>query len=302
MIRFVATIILLGGFLLSKAQTDSLAVVVPIDTISTVPELDSLFSAKIVLLKNNNELLPLKHLDSLTIHYLNNPLLEELGLRYSENNSSQELLINTVSDHDKVEPGRGLLVVYGESVSFDSIVMADYDAIIYSSHQDSMQSDLISQMIFGGRAFTDTLNTDRYGFALGSGIITEGGLRFSFGQPSEAGMDSVYLFAKIDSIAIHAIDSGVAPGIQVLVAKDGMVVMHKAYGYQTYDSLIPVTNNMLYDFASVTKITGALPALMKLYDEDKFSLDATMGTYLTYFAKGNKKNLHYRNVLSHNAR
>ena len=302
MIRFVATIILLGGFLLSKAQTDSLAVVVPIDTISTVPELDSLFSAKIVLLKNNNELLPLKHLDSLTIHYLNNPLLEELGLRYSENNSSQELLINTVSDHDKVEPGRGLLVVYGESVSFDSIVLADYDAIIYSSHQDSMQSDLISQMIFGGRAFTDTLNTDRYGFALGSGIITEGGLRFSFGQPSEAGMDSVYLFAKIDSIAIHAIDSGVAPGIQVLVAKDGMVVMHKAYGYQTYDSLIPVTNNMLYDFASVTKITGALPALMKLYDEDKFSLDATMGTYLTYFAKGNKKNLHYRNVLSHNAR
>jgi CubicO group peptidase (beta-lactamase class C family) len=177
-----------------------------------------------------------------------------------------------------------------------------YDVIIYSSHQDSVQSDLISQMIFGGRAFTDSLSSDKYGFTSGSGIFTEGGLRFSFGQPKDAGMDSVYLFARIESIATHAIDSSVAPGIQVLVAKDGMVVLHKAYGYQTYDSIIPVTKNMLYDFASVTKITGALPALMKLYDEDKFSLDATMGTYLPYFAKGNKKNLHYRNVLSHNAR
>ena len=302
MIRIAAIFILVGGALLSKAQSDSLVVVNPIDSIATTAKPYSLTSPKIVLLKNSDNLLPLKHLDSLTIHYLNNPLLEEFGHRYSENNSSKELLINSAFGNDKVEGSRGLLVVYGDSISVDSEELGQYDGIIYSSHQDSVQSDLISQMIFGGRGFNDTLSTSRYGFASGSGIITGGGLRFSFGQPKDVGLDSVYLFTKIDSVAQHAIDSGAAPGIQVLVAKDGMVVMHKTYGYQTYDSIIHVTKNMLYDFASVTKITGALPALMKLFDEDKFSLDATMGTYLPYFAKGNKKNLQYRNVLSHNAR
>jgi beta-N-acetylhexosaminidase len=304
MIRIATIFILVGGALLAKAQTDTLLVITPIDTLKIIAKPDTLTTVtkRIVLLKNNNALLPLKHLDSLTIHYQQNTLLEEFGRRYSENNSSQELLISSVSGNNKVASGNGLLIIYGDSVALDSVVSRDYNAIIYSSHQDSIQSDLISQMIFGGRAFTDTLSTDKYRFISGSGIITDGGLRFSFGQPKDAGMDSVYLFAKIDSIATHAIDSGVAPGIQVLVAKDGMVVLHKAYGYQTYDSIIPVAKNMLYDFASVTKISGALPGLMKLYDEDKFSLDATMGTYLPYFAKGNKKNLHYRNILSHNAR
>ena len=303
MIRIVVLLILMGGSIFSKAQIDSLLITAPVDSLTPAEKSNSLaIPSKIVLLKNNDDILPLKHLDALTIHYQNNPLLEKLGSRYTENNSSQELIINSAFGNDLVEEGTGILVLYEDGIEVDSSALKDFDAIIYSSHKDSVQSDLISQMIFGGRVFSDTLSIDKYGYSSGSGISTNGGKRFSFGQPRDAGLDSAYLFAKIDSIAIHAIDSGAAPGIQVLVAKDGMIVMHKTYGFQTYDSLIPVAKNMLYDFASVTKITGALPALMKLYDEDKFSLDATMGTYLPYFDKGNKKNLPYRNVLSHNAR
>ena len=303
MIRFVIFLFILPWPLLTQAQTDSLLVDTSPDSLVAIASPDLLINkSRIVLLKNNEQLLPLKHLDALTIHYRNNPLLKDLGGRYTENNSSQELLINSLSGIDKIESGSGVLVIYGDNVSPDAEALQSYEAIIYSSRQDSVQSDLISQMIFGGRAFADTLDLDIYGYAAGSGVFTEGGLRFSFGQPKDADMDSVYLITRIDSIAKHAIDSGVAPGIQVLVARDGMVVMHKTYGYQTYDAVTPVTKNMLYDFASVTKITGALPVLMKLYDEDKFSLDATMGTYLPYFAKGNKKKLHYRNILSHNAR
>ena len=302
MIRIVVVLILMGGAIFAKAQTDSVLVVTSDDTLAVNVEQENLMAAEIVLLKNNNGLLPLRHLESLTIHYKNNPLLEELGLRYSENNSSRELLINSAFENEKLESIGDVLVLYGDSVAYDSASLTNFAAIIYSSHKDSVQSDLISQMIFGGRVFSDTLSHASYGFASGAGVSTNGGRRFSFGQPKDAGLDSAYLYAKIDSIALHAIDSGVAPGIQVLVAKDGMVILHKTYGYQTYDSLVPVAKNMLYDFASVTKITGALPALMKLYDEDKFSLDATMGTYLPYFAKGNKKDLHYRNILSHNAR
>ena len=58
----------------------------------------------------------------------------------------------------------------------------------------------------------------------------------------------------------------------------------------------------MYDLASVTKITGALPALMRLHDQGKFNLEATPGDYLESFRKGNKKDLTFRRILSHNAR
>ena len=273
-----------------------------ITTITGYSQSDSLTTdPRIVLLKNNN-ILPLKQLESLSIGYQNSPLLFTLGSRYSENEGPNKLQVSTYYEKENIPEGTGILVLYGDSINVSNSALEDYDAIIYSSNNDSLQTDFISQMIFGGRAFADTLMIDIYGYESGFGLTTIGGSRFSFGQPLEAGLDSAYLYSKIDSIAINAIDSGVAPGIQVLVAKDGMVVMHKTYGYQRYDSLIPVEKNMLYDFASVTKITGALPGLMKLYESEKFSLDATMGTYLPYFDRGNKKDLTYRQILSHNAR
>ena len=256
--------------------------------------------SEIVLLQNN-AIIPLGGLDTLTIHY-DDSLLQDLGNRYSENHGPYKLRINTVSGNHQPPDEGDILVIFGDSALIAAEEVGDYRAIIYSSHHDDRHMDLIIQKIFGAQPFDQALGKDIYGFSEGSGIMTEGGLRLAFGTPAEAGLDSTFLYHKIDSIAMAAIDSGVAPGIQVLVARDGVVVLHNTYGYQTYDSLIRVEKEMLYDLASVTKITGALPGLMKLYDEDQFSLDATMGTYLPYFARGNKKAIQYRRVLSHNAR
>ena len=249
----------------------------------------------IVLLKNENNILPFKNLDSLSISYSNEDL-EQFGKRYTQNKGVGIVLIT-----DNPNTNGQVLVLYGDSVQLDSNQLEKFQAIVYSDLNTFEANDLIAQKLFGGRAFTDTLSTSLYGFGIGDGTQTQGGLRFSFGRASEVSIDSTYLYSKIDSIALMAIDSGVAPGIQVLVARNGRVIMHKTYGYLTYDNVEPGQKGLLYDFASVTKVTGALPALMKLYDEDKFSLDATMGTYLPYFAKSNKKNLQYRRVLSHNA-
>lgn len=256
---------------------------------------------QIVLLKNSG-ILPLKNLDSITINYHGDEQLRNFAARYTENHGPLELDIQTIGPGERLVEASGILIVIGDSVAIDSTQLAEYKALIYVQHRDSASVDRVTQMIFGGRPFDQKLTQPVYGFAAGSGEVTAGGLRLAFGSPSEAGLDSTYLYAKIDSIVIAAIDSGVAPGIQVLVARNGMVVMHKTYGYQTYDSIIAVQKNMLYDFASVTKITGALPALMQLYDQHKFSLDATLGTYLPYFDHGNKKNLPIRRILSHNAR
>ena len=125
--------------------------------------------------------------------------------------------------------------------------------------------------------------------------------RLGFGKAEDVGIDYVKMADKIDSIANNSIELGVAPGIQVLVARHGVVFFHKTYGYHTYDSIKEVEKNNIYDWASVTKITSALPAIMKLHDEDRFDLDANLGTYLPYFKRGNKKDLTFRRILSHNA-
>ncbi|MEN8249407.1 MAG: serine hydrolase [Bacteroidota bacterium] len=272
-------------------------------TLNVFGQIDSLSEqSRIVLLKNESSLVPLKNLDSLSIKYLNDPILKKFGQRYTENKGENELIIASVSSKKEYNGNADILIIYSDSIDISQNLLNSSRVIIYTTDFSEASIDIITQMIFGGRGFKDTLAMPVYGYSSGAGIKTKGGIRFSFGEPEEVGLDSKYLKRKIDSVAINAIDSGVAPGIQVLVARDGMVVLHKTYGYQRYDSLIPVEKTMLYDFASVTKITGALPGLMKLYDEGKFSLDATMGTYLPYFSKGNKEDLRYRNVLSHNAR
>ncbi len=120
-------------------------------------------------------------------------------------------------------------------------------------------------------------------------------------SPTEIGLDSSFIYTKIDSIVNKALQENAFPGCQVLAAKNGAVFFYKSYGFHTYDSIIPVTNKSIYDFASVTKITGPLPAIMKLYEEGKLKLDAPFCTYWTDFKHSNKKNITLREILAHQA-
>jgi CubicO group peptidase (beta-lactamase class C family) len=99
-----------------------------------------------------------------------------------------------------------------------------------------------------------------------------------------------------------AIRAQAFPGANLLVAKNGKTLFHKAYGYHTYDSLVRVGPNDVYDLASVTKITGPLPALMKLHGEGKLDLDAPFANYWKPWKKRkDKKELTVREVLAHQA-
>ena len=72
---------------------------------------------------------------------------------------------------------------------------------------------------------------------------------------------------------ITAIEKEAFPGCEVLVAIKGTVIFNKSYGYHTYDNTQAVAVEDLYDIASVTKIAGALPLLMKAYEEGRVDLD-----------------------------
>lgn len=120
--------------------------------------------------------------------------------------------------------------------------------------------------------------------------------------PSSMGLDSAYLHQKVDSIMELGIREQAFPGAQVLVALNDTVIFHKAYGHHTYDRLRAVTPQDRYDLASVTKITGPLPALMLLVDQGKLDLDVPFSRYWEPWRKiPDKKDLTLREILAHQA-
>ena len=126
--------------------------------------------------------------------------------------------------------------------------------------------------------------------------------QIEYATPESVGLNSKYIQTKVDSIMTLAITNEAFPGAQLLVAKQGKIIFQKAYGYHTYDSIQKVDINDLYDLASVTKILGPLPALMKLYDEGKLNLDQPFSAYWKPWRhKKDKKEITLRQLLAHQA-
>ncbi|TXD47883.1 serine hydrolase domain-containing protein [Polaribacter sp. IC073] len=126
--------------------------------------------------------------------------------------------------------------------------------------------------------------------------------KISFGNPSEVDMDSLYIHTKVDSIINLGIQKEAFPGAQILVVKNHKIIFNKAYGFHTYDSIQKVGLDDLYDLASVTKIIGPLPALMKLHSEGKLDLDSPFSNYWKpWKRRKDKKNLTVREILAHQA-
>jgi len=202
-----------------------------------------------------------------------------------------------------IEKNNVILIWWGSPYGLSKITKFDKaKAIVISYQENALMRDFSAQLVFGGIGANGRLPVSiNSSYPAGTGIKLNK-TRFSYLLPEEAGLDGRMLRSKIDSIAIMAIENGVAPGLQVLIAKDQKVVYHQTYGFHRYDSLQKVKHDDIYDLASVTKITGSLPALMKLHDQGKFDIDGTIGDYLPYFNKGNKKDIELRRILSHNAR
>jgi len=107
--------------------------------------------------------------------------------------------------------------------------------------------------------------------------------------------------ALMESIVAEMIQSGAAPGCQILVAKDNKIVWQKAYGYHTYEKLNPVTNETIFDLASVTKVAATTISVMKLTENQQISLDAPMSKYVPELKTTDKKDLTVREIMAHHA-
>lgn len=124
---------------------------------------------------------------------------------------------------------------------------------------------------------------------------------FPRGDAADVGLDADVL-NRIDSIALHGIAEMAYPGCQVFVARRGNVVYQKSFGYHTYENVQPVTNDDLYDLASLTKILSSTASLMHLQDAGLFELDKTLGDYLPEIDEDSPYHgIPLRKVLAHTA-
>lgn len=176
------------------------------------------------------------------------------------------------------------------------------DACILAYENQAVAQDRVSQFIMGAFDATGTLRTAiNDSLPVGSGLKVKGNGRLKYTLPEEIGISSDKL-NEIDAIAENAVKNHVFPGCQVVVAVKGRIIFRKSYGKTMYEGGDSITNNHLYDIASVTKIASSTFSLMKLASEDKFDVDQTLGELVPEVTENTRyAKLKARDMLTHQA-
>lgn len=186
----------------------------------------------------------------------------------------------------------------------DATALSAFDAltspIIWTDQNTPVSAAIIPQVIFGGIGLNKKLATAiSPKYTAGSGFTTSS-TRLKYTVPEDAGVNTDNL-ADIDKIAMEAIRAQAAPGIVVLVAKDGKVIFNKAYGNHTYTTERPEKVTDIFDLASLTKTTATTPTIMRLVEEQKLKLDTNIGAYIPRARTSPMNNISVREVMLHQA-
>ncbi|HZY81919.1 MAG TPA: serine hydrolase domain-containing protein [Cyclobacteriaceae bacterium] len=100
-------------------------------------------------------------------------------------------------------------------------------------------------------------------------------------KPEDAGMSSARL-SKIDKMIEEHIANGWIPGAVVLIARNGKIVYHKAYGYSDVESKTAMKKDNIFRIASQSKAITSL-AVMTLWEDGRFGLDDPISRYIPEF-------------------
>ncbi|MCF6279816.1 MAG: serine hydrolase [Flavobacteriaceae bacterium] len=199
---------------------------------------------------------------------------------------------------------RVILDIFASPYSLLQIkTFTNIDAVLVSYQNSKIAQEISAQMIFGALTTKGKLPVSIGNeFSEGYGLISSDLKRLSYTTiPEEVGMDSEKL-KRIDSMFRQIISKKMAPGGQVLVARHGKVFFHKRYGYHTYDKKRRVKITDMYDLASLTKILGGLPMIMKTEENGLLKLDTKLKEMFPYLKGTNKANITLKAALSHTAK
>lgn len=177
----------------------------------------------------------------------------------------------------------------------------EFPTVLVGYTNSSPTPMIAAQVIFGARQAKGTLpiSVNNY-LKEGKGFISPSLDRLAYGIPAQAGMSEKVL-EKIDDIVQQAIDSGATPGCNVLIAKDGQVVYHRAIGWKTYEKNDPLDQETIYDLASITKVAATLQAVMFMQDRKLIDLNKKVSVYLPELKGSNKQDFTIKDILTHQA-
>ncbi len=136
---------------------------------------------------------------------------------------------------------------------------------------------------------------------------------------SEAGAASIGISSerleRIDAMLEKAVAENQVPGIVALIARNGKIIFHNAYGMADNTSKKELKKDAIFRIASQTKAITST-AVMMLWEEGKFRLDDPISKYIpefgeaqllgtydetegTYTTKPAKKQITIRHLLTH---
>ncbi|NCI48608.1 serine hydrolase [Sediminibacterium roseum] len=203
----------------------------------------------------------------------------------------------SVSLVNGLQSGKTITLVFGNPYALKNFPAAANLVACYEDDEvvQSAATDLLAGTIEPKGKLPVTV-TDNMKF--GDGIVYNS--YFPPATPESVGLSTAAL-GKISDIARDAVEKGAAPGMVVLVARHGKIAYHQAFGYTNFDKKEPMTTDMVFDLASVTKISATNVSIMKLYDEEKVDLDKTLGDYLPWVRGTDKAPLKLSDILLHQA-
>ncbi len=205
-------------------------------------------------------------------------------------------MINALNDGSR----KVVLSVFGNAYTLNRLPGAELtDALIMAYEENAYTLDYTAQLIFGGIGAKGKLPVNvNTVFTMNNGLTTQS-IRMCYTIPEMMGYNTND-FHKVDSIALDGISKHAFPGCQILVAQKGKVIYRKNFGGHTYESnTLPVSNNSIYDLASVTKIAATLPVIMQLTDKKEIDISSKLSAYLPELLPTNKKDIVLRDMLAH---
>ena len=176
-----------------------------------------------------------------------------------------------------------------------------FDSIVIGYQNNMISQEIMADLLTGNRSFKGKLPVSNNFFEVNYGISTNKKNILGFSRPTYEGFDNRKL-SELDSIANSAIDSMMAPGIQILVSRKGNIVYNKSFGYHTYDKVNRLENNHIFDLSSITKILATMPLVIQEYETGNISLDTKLKDLFPKKKLADKGEITIKEMLSHYAR
>ncbi len=118
----------------------------------------------------------------------------------------------------------------------------------------------------------------------------------------EAGKPSKGAFDALDRMLDEYVAQRAFPGGVVAIGQGGDLLHLRPFGRLSYaPNAQPVTQDTLYDLASLTKVVATTTMAMMLLDDERLTLDARVQSFLPHFTGADKDRVTLRHLLTHSA-